>query len=118
MPVGMAIVTREFPVEERGLALGFWAIASAASVSFGPMIGGYLVDHFAWHTIFDVNVPVGLIGIAATVLIQREYRSERIRSFDFVGFFSVAVFLIVPPARPDERQRRLEHRRLDVDVHL
>ena len=93
MPVGMAIVTREFPIEERGLALGFWAIASAASVSFGPMIGGYLVDHFAWHTIFDVNVPVGIIGIAATVLIQREYRSERIRSFDFAGFISVAVFL-------------------------
>ncbi|MGA2586844.1 MAG: DHA2 family efflux MFS transporter permease subunit [Candidatus Aminicenantales bacterium] len=93
MPVGMAIVTREFPVEERGMALGFWAIASAASVSFGPMIGGYLVDHFAWHTIFDVNIPVGVIGITATVLIQREYRSERIRSFDIVGFLSVAVFL-------------------------
>jgi DHA2 family multidrug resistance protein len=93
MPVGMAIVTREFPVEQRGLALGFWAIAAAASVSLGPMIGGYLVDHFAWHTIFDVNIPVGIVGIAATVLIQREYRSERIRSFDVVGFVSVAVFL-------------------------
>ena len=93
MPVGMAIVTREFPIEQRGLALGFWAIASAASVSLGPMIGGYLVDHFAWHTIFDVNIPVGIVGIAATVLIQREYRSERIRAFDVVGFVSVAVFL-------------------------
>jgi DHA2 family multidrug resistance protein len=93
MPVGLAIVTREFPVEERGLALGFWAIASAASVSLGPMIGGYLVDHFAWHTIFDVNVPVGLAGIVVTVLIQREYKSERIRSFDIIGFISVAVFL-------------------------
>jgi DHA2 family multidrug resistance protein len=93
MPVGMAIVTREFPVEQRGLALGFWAIAAAASVSLGPMIGGYLVDHFAWHTIFDVNIPVGIVGVAATVIIQREYRSERIRSFDIVGFVSVAVFL-------------------------
>jgi DHA2 family multidrug resistance protein len=93
MPVGMAIVTREFPIEERGLALGFWAIASAASVSLGPMVGGYLVDHFAWHTIFDVNVPVGVIGIAATILIQREYKSERIRAFDLIGFLSVAVFL-------------------------
>jgi DHA2 family multidrug resistance protein len=93
LPVGMAIVTREFPVEQRGMALGFWAIAAAASVSLGPMIGGYLVDNFSWHMIFDVNLPVGLIGVVATVLIQREYKSERIRSFDFVGFISVAVFL-------------------------
>jgi DHA2 family multidrug resistance protein len=93
LPVGMAIVTREFPVEQRGMALGFWAIASAASVSLGPMIGGYLVDRFSWHMIFDVNVPVGVMGIAATVLIQREYRSERTRSFDLLGFISVAAFL-------------------------
>lgn len=93
LPVGMAIVTREFPVERRGLALGFWGIAAAASVSLGPMVGGYLVDNFSWHMIFDVNVPVGILGVAATVLIQREYKSERIRSFDFVGFISVSSFL-------------------------
>jgi MFS transporter, DHA2 family, multidrug resistance protein len=93
VPVGMAIVTREFPVEQRGMALGFWAIASAASVSLGPMIGGYLVDHFSWHMIFDVNVPVGIVGVAATILIQREYRSEKARSFDVLGFLSVAMFL-------------------------
>jgi DHA2 family multidrug resistance protein len=93
LPVGMAIVTREFPVEQRGLALGFWGIAAAASVSLGPMVGGYLVDHFSWHMIFDINVPVGVIGVAATVLIQREYRSERVRSFDIVGFLSLAAFL-------------------------
>ncbi len=93
LPVGMAIVTREFPPEKRGIALGFWGIAAAASVSLGPMIGGYLIDTFSWHAIFDVNVPVGLIGMAATVIIQREYRTERARSFDFVGFVSVTVFL-------------------------
>ena len=42
-PLGMAIITREFPPQQRGMALGFWAIAAAASVSFGPLIGGYLV---------------------------------------------------------------------------
>jgi MFS transporter, DHA2 family, multidrug resistance protein len=93
MPVGMAIVTREFPHEQRGVALGFWSVAAAASVSLGPMIGGYLVTNFAWHTIFDVNIPVGMIGILATIIIQREYKTETSRSFDVVGFFSMAVFL-------------------------
>jgi DHA2 family multidrug resistance protein len=93
MPVGMAIVTREFPREQRGVALGFWSIAAAASVSLGPLAGGYLIDNFSWHTIFDVNVPVGIFGIFATLVIQREYKTERIRSFDVGGFLSMTVFL-------------------------
>jgi DHA2 family multidrug resistance protein len=93
MPVGMAIVMREFPYEQRGLALGFWAIAAAASVSLGPLIGGYLVDHISWHAIFDVNVPVGIVAMFATFVIQREYKIEHTRSFDVVGFISVSVFL-------------------------
>ena len=44
MPVGMTIISNVFPGKERGTALGFWAVASAASVSFGPFIGGYIVD--------------------------------------------------------------------------
>jgi len=95
MPVGMAIVTREFPPEQRTVALGFWSIASAASVSFGPLIGGYLVDNFSWPLIFDVNVPVGIAGMLATAIIQKEYKSTRIRSFDPVGFISVSIFLPV-----------------------
>jgi MFS transporter, DHA2 family, multidrug resistance protein len=93
MPVGMAIVTREFPPAQRGLALGFWGIAAAASVSLGPLIGGYLVDNISWHAIFDVNVPVGLLAMAATFVIQREYTTEHTRSFDVIGFVSVSVFL-------------------------
>ena len=93
MPVGMAIITREFPPEKRGIALGFWGIAAAASVSLGPMVGGYLVDNFSWQSIFDVNVPVGIVGMVATYLIQREYKTEKTRSFDFIGFISMSVFL-------------------------
>ncbi len=93
MPVGMAVIMREFPTNQRGLALGFWGIAAAASVSFGPLIGGYLVDNVSWQAIFDVNVPVGIFGMFATAVIQREYRTESARDFDFIGFASMAVFL-------------------------
>ena len=93
MPVGMAIVIREFPPERRGIALGFWAIAAAASVSLGPLIGGYLIDRLDWQAIFDVNVPVGVVAMFATAIIQREYRVEKARSFDFIGFVSLAAFL-------------------------
>jgi len=92
-PLGMAIITREFPVHQRGLALGFWSIAAAASVSFGPLIGGYLVDNFSWQLIFDVNVPVGIIALALTIIIQREFIHPNVRKFDYIGFISVILFL-------------------------
>lgn len=93
MPVGMAIVTREFPPHRRGVAIGFWSIAAAASVSLGPLIGGFLIDNFTWATIFDVNVPVGIMGMFATIVIQREYRTEHVRTFDVGGFVTMALFL-------------------------
>lgn len=94
MPVGMAIVTREFPPEKRGMALGFWGIAAASSVSLGPMFGGYLIDTFSWHAIFDINVPIGIVAMAATFIILREYRVEESRKFDLIGFISMTLFLV------------------------
>jgi len=91
-PLGMAIISREFPPKQRGVALGFWGIAAAASISFGPLIGGYLVDNFNWQLIFDVNIPVGIIGLFATIIIQQEYKNPLIRKFDYIGFISIVTF--------------------------
>jgi len=93
MPVGMAIITREFPPEKRGVALGFWSVSASASVSLGPTIGGYLIDRFSWQTIFDVNVPVGLLGMVISMIVLREFKSREIRRFDLLGFISLATFL-------------------------
>jgi MFS transporter, DHA2 family, multidrug resistance protein len=92
-PVGMAIVTREFPPEKRGVALGFWTIAAAASISLGPSVGGYLIDHYSWHMIFDVNIPIGLFGMAVLLVVLRERKAEATRSFDLLGFVSLSTFL-------------------------
>jgi DHA2 family multidrug resistance protein len=92
-PLGMAIITREFPPHQRGIALGFWGISAAASVSFGPLIGGFLIDHFSWPLIFDVNIPVGIIAMLFTIIVQSEYINRKTRKFDVVGFISVTIFL-------------------------
>jgi len=92
-PLGMAIVSREFPPHQRGIALGFWGISAAASVSFGPLIGGYLIDRFSWPLIFDVNIPVGILAMLFTIIIQSEYINRATRRFDLVGFISVTIFL-------------------------
>jgi DHA2 family multidrug resistance protein len=93
MPVGMAIITREFPPERRGIALGFWSVAASASVSLGPTLGGYLIDRFEWNTIFDVNVPVGIFGMVAATMVLRENRPAPKGSFDILGFLSLGIGL-------------------------
>ena len=93
MPVGMAIITREFPPEQRGFALGFWGIAAAASISLGPMFGGYLIDKFDWNAIFDINVPIGIVGVIAAWLILKDYKIPRKGKFDMLGLLSMSVFL-------------------------
>jgi MFS transporter, DHA2 family, multidrug resistance protein len=92
-PLGMAIISREFPPNQRGIALGFWGISAAASVSFGPLLGGFLIDNFNWQLIFDVNIPIGILGMLFTIIIQSEYKNLKARKFDVVGFISVTIFL-------------------------
>lgn len=92
-PLGMAIISREFPPHQRGIALGFWGISAAASVSFGPLIGGFLIDKFSWPLIFDVNIPVGILAMLFTIIIMSEYRNKKVRKFDLAGFISITIFL-------------------------
>jgi DHA2 family multidrug resistance protein len=93
LPVGMAVITREFPPNMRGIALGFWSVASSASVSLGPTLGGWLIDRYDWHVIFDVNVPVGIMGMIVAFVVLREHRPAPGRNFDLVGFLSLGVGL-------------------------
>jgi len=73
------------------LPWGFWSISAAASVSLGPLFGGYIADNFDWHLIFNINIPVGIICFFATWVIQREYKTQHARSFDMAGFLSLSV---------------------------
>jgi DHA2 family multidrug resistance protein len=54
-----------------------------------------LVDNFSWQLIFNVNIPIGIVALLFTILIQREYINKKLRKFDTVGFISVVVFLPV-----------------------
>lgn len=91
--LGLAIVTREFKPEERGLALGLWSMAAAASISFGPLLGGWLVDAYSWHKIFDVNVPVGLLAVLLSIFVQKEWKAPTGHPFDWKGFAAIVVFM-------------------------
>lgn len=70
MPTSMAIIGATFPPERRAGAIAAWSASSGVGVALGPLLGGVLVDHFWWGSVFLVNLPVvalALIGIATVV---------------------------------------------------
>ncbi|MDE2213384.1 MAG: DHA2 family efflux MFS transporter permease subunit [Patescibacteria group bacterium] len=86
-PTAMAILTVTFaPGRERAQALGIWSSAFAASAVLGPLIGGPLIDAFGWRSVFFVNIPVGLVGLAMALIYINESVAERKTvSFDWWG---------------------------------
>ena len=61
-PQTMAVITRTFPPDNRGSAMGLWGATAGVATLVGPILGGVLVDSLGWEWIFFINVPVGIIG--------------------------------------------------------
>ncbi|NLE82227.1 MAG: MFS transporter [Rhodococcus sp.] len=61
-PHTMAVITRTFPPDRRGTAMGLWGAVAGVATLVGPLAGGLLVDSLGWEWIFIVNVPVGVIA--------------------------------------------------------
>jgi EmrB/QacA subfamily drug resistance transporter len=74
MAISPAMLTSAFPASERGRALGLNAVIVALGVSTGPTLGGLLTTHFTWRSVFYVNVPIGIIGFIATLILLHEPR--------------------------------------------
>jgi DHA2 family multidrug resistance protein len=90
-PVGMAIIARTFPKERLGMVMALFSIPAIACTSFGPTLGGWLIDNFSWHLMFDINVPVGILGLILCSLFLREYRSEKRTPFDLPCFLALGI---------------------------
>ena len=95
-PQTMAVITRTFPPNQRGAAMGLWGATSGVAMLVGPLAGGLLVDGFGWEWIFFINLPVGVVGfVLAWILVPRlETHPHR---FDALGVLlsAAALFLIV-----------------------
>src|SRR3954453_6720426 len=96
---GLAITNAVFPGKERGRALGINGTVVATGTTLGPTIGGLLVGAFGWQSIFLVNIPVGIIGIAMAFSILEEERISTRREgaaarFDPLGAILISVALV------------------------
>jgi EmrB/QacA subfamily drug resistance transporter len=76
MPATLSIITNAFPPHERGKAIGTWAGVSALALAIGPVVGGFLVEHVSWQSIFFLNLPVAVAAIVVTLYATPESRDE------------------------------------------
>jgi EmrB/QacA subfamily drug resistance transporter len=90
VPVGTAMLFREFAPEERATASSMLAIPTVFAPMMGPLLGGILVDYLSWRWIFWVNIPVGLAGFFFSYHFLREHREADPGRFDRLGFVLAA----------------------------
>jgi EmrB/QacA subfamily drug resistance transporter len=92
-PATLSIIAATFAPRERGTAIGIWAGVSALALAIGPLVGGLIAQHLHWSWIFFVNVPVGIIAIAASFLFIDETRDETHVRLDIPGLAASAIGL-------------------------
>jgi EmrB/QacA subfamily drug resistance transporter len=67
VPGSLALISSSFPPAERGRAIGTWSGFTSITAALGPVLGGWLVQHFSWRWVFFINLPLGLLVLALTL---------------------------------------------------
>lgn len=86
----LTILLRIVPRERLGVAVGLYGLGAMVAPAIGPALGGYLVEYVNWRLIFFINVPVGIVGAAAAVLVLPTFPTLPGRRLDVLGFVTVA----------------------------
>lgn len=83
---GIALITSVFPPSERGKAIGLNVTAVYVGLSTAPIIGGFMISLFDWHSLFYVPILIGLpAAIATRISIRTEWAEDKNESFDYLG---------------------------------
>lgn len=92
-PLSQAVMLESFPPEERGKAMGFWALGIVVAPILGPVLGGWLTDTYSWRWAFYINLPVGFLSIymIRRFLVDPPYLKPTSMHIDYTGMGLLAV---------------------------
>jgi EmrB/QacA subfamily drug resistance transporter len=84
-PQTLAFITYLFPRDRMGAAMGMWGAVAGLATITGPLAGGVLVEALGWQWIFFVNLPFGVLGFVATIILVPDWKPGTRHSFDPLG---------------------------------
>ncbi|GLI03237.1 MFS transporter [Phytohabitans aurantiacus] len=94
MPVTLSIISNVFDPRERGRAIAIWSGSVGLAIAIGPILGGILLEHFWWGSVFLINVPVVVGGLVLVAVLVPESRDPRPGKIDIVGVALSVVGLV------------------------
>ena len=98
LPTSQTLIYEQFPKEKAGIAGAIFGMSVMIGPTLGPVMGGYLTDQFGWRSIFNVNLPLGILTIliGMTVIFDREKEPETLaREKSEQGFDAIGLSLLV-----------------------
>jgi EmrB/QacA subfamily drug resistance transporter len=85
LTVPLAVLPTIFPPEDRPRAIATMVVAMGLGLPLGPIVGGWLLQHFWWGSVFLINVPVGALAVTALMLFLPDSRNVTARPTDLAG---------------------------------
>src|SRR5580693_7175826 len=97
MPATLSILNAVFPPRERPQAIAAWSAVAGVGIVIGPTLGGLLLTHFWWGSVFLINVPLVLLALAGVLMTVPETAEPGSHRLDFAGTLMIAgaLFLLV-----------------------
>jgi EmrB/QacA subfamily drug resistance transporter len=92
IPNTLGLLRAVFPPEKFGTAVGLWAMVASCSTALGPIVGGLLVEHVNWESVFYINAPIGVVALVMTALVVPQSKdSTGHHRFDIPGVVLLAL---------------------------
>lgn len=85
MPATLSIITNIFPKEERAKAVATWAGISGSGAAIGPLLSGFVLEHWSWNAVFAVNIPFIVVAVIASRLLIPRTPSDHHAPLDIPG---------------------------------
>ncbi|WP_414828931.1 DHA2 family efflux MFS transporter permease subunit [Alteromonas sp. H39] len=99
MPLGAILVSKIFPTERIGFAMGIYGAVMLLAPAMGPVMGGYLVEKFQWGAIFYLQIPLAMFSALTGYLFLKQEKvaqiaSAKVKTYDLMGLLLVSVHIV------------------------
>jgi DHA2 family multidrug resistance protein len=90
-PLSQAVLYDLYPPEKRGAAMAVWGMGIQIGPILGPILGGFLTQHYSWRWVFYVNVPFGILAALGLLVCLKETAPDKATKLDWLGFGALSL---------------------------